>query len=269
MFSFRVLGQVFGVSCTDPELGELIRANWARMESCRAQPATVFTISKEPSGAISLLRPGRPLLWLADSGELLHQVECEVVVGLQERRPDLYFVHAAAVEYRGAAQLFVAESGAGKSTTVWALLHHGFRYLSDELSPIDVARMEVHAYPHALCLKRSPPVPYVLPAETFHTSRTAHVPVASLPLTAMADAYPLAALWFLAYDPSARGPLVHAITPAEASARLYANALNQLAHPNAGLDAAVKIARSIPSFVLASADLTATCELICSTITPT
>ena len=205
-----------------------------------------------------------PPLTFTDACDFLHQLECEVVVSLQRQCADLFFVHAACVEFRRAAHLFVAESGTGKSTTTWALLHHGFRYLSDELAPIGLTNLHVYAYPHALCLKQCPPEPYDLPAEAIYTTRTIHIPTRCMPRADMSRTCPLAALWFLTYDRSARDPSIAEITPAEASARLYTNALNQLAHSNSGLDAAVTVAKSIPSFVLVSADLAATCKLICS-----
>ncbi len=175
-------------------------------------------------------------------------------------------MHSAAAEVEGRACLLIAQSGGGKSTTVWALLHHGFGYLSDELAPIDLASMQVHAYAHALALKRRPPPPYALPAETIRTPHTLHVPAQHMPRVASTESCHLAAMFFVTYDPTASAPGVHSISCGEAGARLYANALNQLAHANAGLDAAVCIAESVPSFALDSADLAATCALIRSTL---
>jgi hypothetical protein len=149
---------------------------------------------------------------------------------------------------------------------VWALLHHGFGYLSDELAPIELSSMHVHAYQRALSLKRRPPLPYSLPPGTMCTPHTLHVPVQHMPRIAKAASFPLAAMFFVAYDPGASAPTIHPITPGEAGARLYANALNQLAHSHAGLDAASRIARAIPSFMLHTADLPATCALICAAL---
>ena len=213
------------------------------------------------------MAPGQDAMVSMDTGEFLYELEHYLVRELQKRRTDLYFLHAAALETAGNAHLIIAESGGGKSTAAWGLLHHGFGYLSDELAPIDLRCIEVHAYPHALCLKQAPPLPYRLPADTVRTARTLHVPVPYLPRVAAQDAYPLGSLWFLRYRPELPGPMVRSITPGEASARLYANALNQLAHPNAGLDAAVRIAEAVPSFWLDSAGLDSTCELIRSTLT--
>ena len=142
------------------------------------------------------------------------------------------------------------------------MLHHGWRYLSDELAPIDLSSMRVHAYQRALCLKTLPPQAYPLPAATVETPRTLHVPVQHLPAVSQLESCPLAAVYFVKYSPTASSPSIRAISPGEASARLYANNLNQLAHANAGLDAAIQVAKSIPGFALESADLAATCALV-------
>jgi hypothetical protein len=55
---------------------------------------------------------------------------------------------------------------------------------------------------------------------------------------------------------------VRAIGPAEAGARLYANALNALAHADHGLDAVARIAEHVPCFSVSSAGLPSTCRLI-------
>ncbi len=44
------------------------------------------------------------------------------------------------------------------------------------------------------------------------------------------------------------GTAVRPLSNAEAAARLYANALNQLAHENAGLGTVAQIASAVPAF---------------------
>ncbi len=216
LFSFQVLGHGIGVQCDDAELLALVRANWGHMAS-DARADVVYAVSKD-SASITVRPPGRAQIVATDTGEFLHALERHVVTDLQQRRADLYFLHAAAVEAEGKAHLFIAESGRGKSTSVWGLLHHGFGYLSDELAPIDLRHLLVHAYPHALCVKRAPPAPYRLPAETVHTPWTLHVPVRYLPRVAAAGLYPLATLWFVTYRPALAAPAVRAITAGEAAA---------------------------------------------------
>jgi hypothetical protein len=213
----------------------------------------------------SVLRAGQPPLHWEDGDDLVFRLEKDLTVELQKWRPDLYFLHSAALEWNGKACLFAAEAGSGKSTTTWALLHHGFRYLSDELSPVDVDAMRVFPYPHALCLKRRP-LNYPLPTDTIDLGRTLHVPVGSLPSETITEPLPLGAVFLVKYRPDLAAPELRAISAAEAGARLYLTALNALSHPNRGLDAAVRIAEQVPCFAVDSAALPATCALIRSVL---
>jgi hypothetical protein len=193
-----------------------------------------------------------------DDFEFWLAFEDELTTELQLQRPDLFFVHAGAVEKAGKAALLAAPSGTGKSTLTLALLHAGFRYLTDELAPVDVNNLTVAPYPRALCLKNAPPRPFVLPSATIHANKTLHIPVPALPAAALSDPVPLAALFFLhrsATPPPSSDSCVLEIGKAEAAALLYANALNPLAHAGHGLDAAIQIAQSVPCYQLDCADL--------------
>ena len=263
--SFRMLGVNVSVNCPVGELRAMIQANWGHMNQGDMRADVKYCVNRnEHNSPISIARTGQPTKWTADEGQFLYELEGDVNVALQTFRPDLYFLHAAVAEVNGVAILLVAESGGGKSTTLWGLLHHGWGYMSDELAPIDLASLQVHAYPRALCVKRQPPAAYPLPAETIETSRTFHVPVDHLPRVSQLESCPLGAVYFVKYHSTASHPVIREITAGEAGARLYANGLNQLAHSNAGLDAAVGLAKSIPSFALDTADLASTCDLVAS-----
>ncbi len=262
---YRILGVNVAVNCPDPELRTLVQTHWGQLASSELHGELTYTVSRHAStSAISITRTGQPTKWTSDEGEFLYELEADANIAVQRLRRDLYFLHAAAAEFEGGAYLLVAESGGGKSTTLWGLLHHGWGYLSDELAPIELSSMRVQAYPRALCLKSWPSRAYPLPEATIHTPRTSHIPVKHLPQVSRMESCPLVAAYFVNYCPDASAAAVAAITAGEAAARLYANTLNQLAHANAGLDAAVQIAKSIPSFALDSADLAATCGLVCS-----
>jgi hypothetical protein len=71
----------------------------------------------------------------------------------------------------------------------------------------------------------------------------------------------------LHYRPSAVAPVVEPLSKAEAAARLFANALNPLAHAGDGLDGAIKLCARVASVKLFSADLMATCTLVRATLT--
>jgi len=262
---FRVLDRRVRVDCTDSALRAVLAANYAAMLESKEDvrfDLHYYVGRGEQSPGFVLSRPGENDQSAEDAGDLLFLLEKDIIVELQRKRPDLLFLHSAALDWRGKACLLVGESGAGKSTTAWALLHHDFRYLSDELSPIDVDTLQVHPYPHALCLKEVPAPPYSLRADALHLGRTIHVPTGTMPATAILEPRPLAALFLLKYSPGLRAPTLRAIEAAEAGAHLYVNALNALAHSNRGLDAVVRIAEGRPCFAVAAADLPSTCALI-------
>jgi hypothetical protein len=146
------------------------------------------------------------------------------------------------------------------------LLHHGCSYLSDELAAIDLSIRAVLPYPHAICLKQEPPPAYPLPVQTLRTARTLHIPAANLPVSVGRDAAPLVAAFFLQYQPEASHPTIRPLSQAAATARLLAKALNPLAHPEAGLDAAISLMSEVVAFEIFSATLTATCALIIDTL---
>jgi hypothetical protein len=198
----------------------------------------------------------------ADLGELVFQIEKAIILAVQKCRPDLLFVHAAALERDGGVWLFVGASGSGKSTTAWGLLHHGFSYLSDELAPVDLDSLEVLPYPHALCLKRRPPLSYPLPAESIDLGRTIHVPARSLPSAYRLVAGALRAVIFVSQDARVPEPVLRRVGTAEAAARLYVSTLNALAHSARGLDAVLRVAARASCFVLDVGDLERTCRLL-------
>jgi hypothetical protein len=244
----------------------LLKGYSAFMVASDAEPDLDYTVLPLQAAGFDLLLDGQPAETAVDEYELLYFFEKNMTVEVQKRRQDLLFMHAAALEYQGRVLILVAPSGSGKSTTTWALVNNGFRYLSDELAPIDLATLRVHAYPHALCLKAVPPEPFGLPDETLYTSYTLHVPVEYFPGELCREPAPLAAIFFLRYDPAAGEPAIRPISKGEAGARIYSNALNLLAHSRYGLDAAVKVANQSQCFELITSDLQKTCTLIKSTL---
>ena len=261
---FRIVGCDVSIDCRDRSAAELILANYHAMRVYEAvTPDLDYGIRRRPNGpGFHLTRRGGEPMIAADDGELLFILEKELTIEVQKIRHRLYFLHAGALGFACQALLIVAASGTGKSTTTWALLHHRFDYMSDELAPLDLDSLQVHPYPHALCLKKEPPVPYLLPERTVRTSSTLHVPVAHLPSPVISQPLPLSAIFFLEYCPELKSPAVRTLTNAEAAARLFVNALNPLAHEQDGLAGAALIAQRVPSFHLKSAELSLTCELL-------
>jgi hypothetical protein len=134
------------------------------------------------------------------------------------------------------------------------------------LAPLDLDTLEVLPYPHAICLKKEPPCPYSLPDKALRTSSTLHIPTRQLPNFTCGEPLPLKAIFFIEYCPDCYSPAVRRLSQAETAARLFAHALNPLAHAEDGLSGAVALAQKVPAFHLDSGDLRLTCALIKETL---
>jgi hypothetical protein len=268
-FSFLILGLRVHVHCTDASFARILLASFGAMAVAEG-PGRADLEYRIPDvdaqGTFRVIREGCAPIEAQDYDDLLFILEKDVVIELQRRRDELYFLHSAVLERQGRAFLFAADSGGGKSTTTWGLLHHGFRYLSDELAPVAVEAMTVWPYTRALCLKQRPPAPYALPDDAIDLGRTLHVPAAGLPSSPIADPLPIGGAFFVEYRAELKTPELRSMAPSEAGARLYVAALNALAHPNRGLDAALRIAERVPCFQVGTADLAKTCAAICATV---
>ena len=211
-------------------------------------------------------REGEPVRITGDADELLSVLDELIVVHLQRQRPDLFFVHSAVLELAGRAVLLVAPSGTGKSTTTWALSHHGFRYVTDELAPIDVAGRSVHAFPRALHLKAEPPAQYPMASAAMRIGTAIRVAPDDLPDGFCREPLPLAMIVFLHRMAGVNTSAIWPVSAAEAAAHLVANALNPLAHRDSGLDAAVAVANGASCFSLRIGDLGSACRLLRATM---
>ena len=266
VLNLEILGRRVRVELSAPELLEFVVANFGVMRAGDhvAPPSLNYLV--QPDGVTRSMTPEvRSRSRIRSPSDLLYALEKDITVELQKQRPDLFFLHSAAVEWRGKAYLLAAESGSGKSTTTWALLHHGFGYLSDELSPVDLRTLTVLPYPHALSLKRPPPA-YPLPTSAMHLGRTIHVPVHDLPGRVVTQPIPIGGVFLVRYSSEARAPVVARVSAATGAAHMYTTALNALAHRDAGLAAVAHIAESVPCFALTSAHLPETCTLLRSVV---
>ena len=254
------------VECGDRQAESLLNSNYGWFKQSVQDPQINYRITREDGGEGRLITRNGACPELArDDGEFLYMFEKDMTIETQKLRPDLYFVHAAVLALDGRALALVAPSGYGKSTTAWGLLHHGFKYLSDELAPVHLTTMRVRPFPHALCVKTVPPNEYPLPKETIFTTRTAHVPTQFLPCETMGETIPLEAIFFVRFVGETPEPVLKPMGKGDAAARLFTNALNPLAHSGEGLDGAIEIVSNARCFELLSSNLNSTCDLIKST----
>jgi hypothetical protein len=266
VLEFSVFDCGIRVESLDRPAASLLTSNYSWFKQAFEKRHITYRITRPGMREDRLItRDGAYPVLARDDGDFLYMFEKDMTIETQKLRPDLYFVHAAVLELDRRALALVAPSGYGKSTTTWGLLHHGFKYLSDELAPVHLTTMQVHPFPHALCVKAVPPNGYPLPKETIYTTCTAHVPTQFLPCETMSETIPLEAIFFVRFIGETPEPILKPMGKGEAAARLFTNALNPLAHTGDGLDGAIEIVSKTRCFELLSSNLKSTCELVKST----
>lgn len=269
LFCFSCFDVNVNICCDDSQLIEILRRNFEAMKPVvdSAHKLDYQIHSRSESQGYKIRRSGSGFACRFDkSDELVPLLEGDLVVQLQLRRPDLLFLHSAVVGFDDHAHLLVGKSGAGKSTTCWGLLHHGFRYVSDELAPIVVDQGMVLPYLHALSMKSPPPAEYPVTDVTCAAGRGFRIPPSAMPTGAITTDLPVATIFFVEHKPGHAASTVTPLAHAEAAIRLYPNMLNALAHQNDGLAAARRVTEHIASFRVDAGFLVSTCEAICRAI---
>jgi len=251
MLQLHVANIVINISADEQTLALLTKNYSGLLSSSAGKYSLNYSTSfQSNNGQFQISREGKEIGVYDNTADFVYFFEKDLTLELQKLRPELFFLHSAALKFSDKTILIIGHSGAGKSTTSWALTHHGFAYFSDELSPIDLNTMKVTGYPHAICIKQDPPAPYLLPDDTLVTNRTKHIPVENLAAGVARGTAKISHIFFVQYKAEQQDVAILPISPALASAKIYANALNQLSHEESGLPAASKIALAVDSYTL-------------------
>lgn len=269
MAVLELLGCIAEVTCREPAVRDALGVVYPLVPGRCPEAELRYEISRRESDRAFVVQRG-DLELEADKGlgDLLQTFDADLSVELQKARSDLYFVHSAVLAGDRGAVLLVGEPGSGKSTTAWGLCHFGFSYMSDELAPLEVAAddLKVLAYCRGLCLKNEPPGGFVLPEAALITPTTFHLPGSAMPSGVRLEPARPSTVFFLSRGDHGSSAEVVRIGRAEAATRLYANTLNALAHPQDGLDCALRIGSQLEAYRLRKGPLADTCELIRATV---
>lgn len=177
--------------------------------------------------------------------EILQAVKYEVVMGLIQARPDLLWLHAGAVADGTGALILPAAGGSGKSTLVTQLCRRGWRYLSDDVVPLDLTTGKVLPFPQTPRVREN--VGQELPAERL--AELDKFDFALLPEMVCLSLMPIKALVF----PSYRFGASTYLSPCSAGTtalELLRNCVNFHDHKQVAVGKVCELVRELPAFQL-------------------
>ena len=123
-----------------------------------AEPAVVIEIQALVLGSRGSVRSNiycdeRPVDFTTGLHRLAPTVKSLLWKLAIDRYEFLFYIHSGVVGTGGRCVLLPAAAGSGKSSLTAALVHRGYRYLSDEVALIEPRTFRVPAVPLALCVK--------------------------------------------------------------------------------------------------------------------
>ena len=261
----RILKCDIAVRCRDETSSDLLRECYsAFLLPAETEFLAALAYDVSPAGNANgwKMRCEETAIHCHGSYDLIYEFEKDMTERVQLMRPDLFFIHGAALSVAERCVIISGESGSGKSSLAWFMSHNGYDYLSDELAPVDPNSLQVEPYPHALCLKDAPLSEPELPDSTRYTEVTIHVPAYELSTRATERPCPLGFLIFIDESSKGRNLTLHAIGSAESAARLYSNGLNQLSHRGDGLPVVAGMAKRVTSYLMSGGTVEERAEAI-------
>ncbi|HEX2723082.1 MAG TPA: hypothetical protein VHM24_09190 [Gemmatimonadaceae bacterium] len=182
-------------------------------------------------------------------GMLFEMLKQRIAALFVNSRPDLFWLHSGVVTRGSRALLIVGPSGQGKSSLSIFLCRAGWRYLSDELAPIQINGGTVLPYPRSP-VRRIPPGRY-LATDEMGAVETETWPV---PAGMIGTEAAIGSILFPEFAPGGE-TIVGVLTPGEASLGLIRNAFHSPGDRAHGVAASARLASVIPCRSIRYADV--------------
>ena len=173
----------------------------------------------------------------------------EVLLMFIKARPDLLWIHAAAVEKNGSALLIAGPSGQGKSTLATRLCDIGWRFLSDDTAPVRMEIDEVLPFPQSARRRKYPGREFVAGELGKLEKEEVPIPETSVWL----ESAPIRGIVFPLFKHGA-APVLTLRSPGDAALDLLRNCTNFPDHRETGVERVASLARAVPMYHLTYGD---------------
>lgn len=194
-YDFESYGVAVRLSSNDEALLNDLKAVTNRsllgklVDGGRRQPEHVFELTLLPDDTLMLTQNGVELGASDTRLKAFRFFDSILRVSVGELAPDLVFIHAGVVEWKGRAIMLPADSFHGKSTFVAELVRRGAGYYSDDFAVLD-ADARVHPFPRPISMRSA-------------DFKTYELTVGDLGGQAGVQPIPVAAVLFTKYEPDA------------------------------------------------------------------
>lgn len=150
---YCLLDTAFKIAYSDTEQESWVRPVLAHLESQRAASHhSELQVVRRGDGLL-ILRHGSPEVFASNLEGLAPAIKAYMLRSSLNNYPYLFQIHAGVVERAGTCLLLPGVAGSGKSSLTAALVHAGWRYLSDETAPMEENALHIRPVPLALASK--------------------------------------------------------------------------------------------------------------------
>ncbi|MCC7452356.1 MAG: hypothetical protein IT324_33450 [Anaerolineae bacterium] len=246
------------IEADDPALVEQLTTFYQLMPAADDLPvAGTLTIDQRAGEQPRLVRDHQTVLPLDAALPVARHVIHAVTAILMEARPDRLWFHAGAAAHGDWAVLLPGLPGRGKSTLVGNLCMFGWRYLSDEIAPLDYTAGTVMAYPQMPWMRKD--IGEDLPeARLYELQKTA---IAITPEMVCRQPMPIGAVVCPDFRRGAASELAPC-SPATAVLKLLQSCVNFAEHREQAIAAVQRLVLSIPVYALVFSDGQAAARLV-------
>jgi hypothetical protein len=267
--TYRALGYSFAIQCDDTNLSQYLSSLFTVFRSS-GRPQAVYSFGAyDDQGAPNYVlycddqmldnhrRPAVPF------ATLLWHINRRVVMESQ----DWLLVHASAVASRDVALLFPAAMESGKTTLAAGLVRAGLKYITDEVTAIDVASGDIEPFPRALSVDPgswevlADLRPVLTPEIARYTGNQWQLPPSSMRDDCIAGRSRAGFIITPKYTKSAKTELVP-LSRADGLRLLAQHSFNFVRHGHTGLRVLADVARRSACYRLVMGDLDVACDLI-------